>query len=250
VIPGVHQFLNLALQLSIPEAYGPTIPPPSILPSWEQDACNLVGQLADPLIPAPKVFFVGDSISFGWPWWDPVNLVQKQGKWDTLFPGLGGWTAFDLAIGGSLSINCQYQLNLIAANSAALAKLRQVEFAVVEVGTNDVQAKVSNDVIAVRTMILVSTLLNLHPSLKVLLYGIFPRTGEVGGESAADANVRISAINRDVSRIPGLETASLRYRDLFSELDDPDLFRDGIHPNDEGYKVWAGSIAESLLQPW
>lgn len=82
---------------------------------------------------------------------------------------------------------------------------------------------------------------------KVLLLGVFPR------ERAADKNQqmeKITAINERIAKLD--DGKNVRYLDITQKFMGDDgklnqkLFSDGLHPNVEGYQVWADAMRPLL----
>jgi lysophospholipase L1-like esterase len=82
------------------------------------------------------------------------------------------------------------------------------------------------------------------PRTKIILFGIFPR-------GAKDDPVRdqVKAVNAGLS---ALAADNLKFLDIGKKFLAPDgtlprvLFPDQLHPNEQGYQIWAGAINSTL----
>ena len=108
-------------------------------------------------------------------------------------------------------------------------------------GTNNINRN-ANDDIAEGDRAIVNEFLKRQPQAKVLLLGIFPRG------PAADNPFRasIKAINEKLATIA--DNQRVFYMDIgdkFLAADgtlSTEIMPDGLHPNLQGYKIWADAI--------
>ena len=83
------------------------------------------------------------------------------------------------------------------------------------------------------------------PKTKILLLGIFPR---VTVDPWAGANVVMA--NRLIEKLDGQK--SIHYLDIGASFRNErgrlifDIMPDGLHPNEEGYEIWAEAIRPTL----
>lgn len=240
MIPGVNRHLNLVLENASPLYH----PVPQSVPTWPQTANELTVAFVNA---APKILFVGDSITQGWPWWfEPILWTT------TYFPALP-IPHMNLGIGGNTALNSLWQLNALAnfsqIGNAGVETLAGVDHVVLMIGTGDVNAtpvehygKEVADIIVTRILLNVATLVNLNPNLKVLLYKIFPRF-----PFTQPVNTFIGLINSRLAEVVGLETSSLHLREV-SNFVEADFIEppDGIHLTLAGYARWASHIEPEI----
>jgi beta-glucosidase len=172
------------------------------------------------------ILFVGNSITHGWEsagktWWDqyyaPLNAVNMGFGWD--------WT----------------QHTLWRLEHSDFSHISP-KLAVVLIGTNNSNGDDCNAEEIADGMIAVCGRLNKYfPDMKILLLANFPR--EPGPCSQRE---KLKKANRLASRIADGKQffyLDLSYRFLDQNLGlRTDLMPDNLHPNAEGYRVWAEAM--------
>ncbi|TWT96053.1 GDSL-like Lipase/Acylhydrolase [Botrimarina colliarenosi] len=180
-----------------------------------------------------QLVFVGDSITHGW---------ENGGKsiWAERFGPRG---AFNIGFSGDRTEHVLWRLGVESGkNNNEIAGLTPKLF-VVMIGTNNTGHRQDPpEAIAEGIEQIVDRLLEVAPDSKVLLLAIFAR-----GENADDP---LRVINDGVNEL----IAELGDRDRVEFLDINDVFLDDdgtlpksvmpdlLHPNTEGYQLWADAI--------
>ncbi len=83
------------------------------------------------------------------------------------------------------------------------------------------------------------------PHTKIILFGIFPR-----GEKNDPVRDQVKAVNNGLSQLA--DGGKIRYLDIGDKFLSPDgtlprsLFPDLLHPNTQGYQIWAGALLPIL----
>jgi lysophospholipase L1-like esterase len=171
------------------------------------------------------VLFVGDSIT---DWW----ARSGEAVWDQHFAPL---RAANFGIAGDTTQGVLWRMR-----NGELAGF-EAKLIVHMLGTNNINRNDNADIVAGNRAIL-DEFRSRQPQAKVLLLGVFPR-----GE-AADNPFR-SAIEEINSGLAGLaDGRQVFYMDIgdrFLSGDgvlSPEVFPDGLHPNERGYQIWADAI--------
>lgn len=180
------------------------------------------------------VLFLGDSITEFW----ADNAVWRQH-----YAPLG---AANFGIAGDKTQNVLWRLT-----DGELDGL-QPKVVVLLIGTNDFgQDHDSPDEVARGVTAVLASVRQRLPEARVLLLGIFPRD-----DASAPPAAQIASANAALARLD--DGDRVRFLDLTSVLAGPDgaprpgLLRDGLHPTEEGYGVWADAmdpLLHGLLTP-
>lgn len=110
------------------------------------------------------------------------------------------------------------------------------------VGTNDLSRKRSVEHLVRNVQYLMVSLRKELPGARLLLQSILPREGERGPE-VRDANRHLRQFSPSVNA---------HYLDLWPALAlpdgslNPDLARDSVHLNDDGYRLWRAELEPAL----
>ena len=173
------------------------------------------------------LLFVGDSIT---DWW----RQERRGLpvWNEFFAPL---KAANFGIAGDTTQGVLWRMQNGELDGF------QAKLIVLMLGTNNINRN-ANDDIAEGDRAIVNEFLKRQPQAKVLLLGVFPRG------AAADNPFRasIKAINEKLATIA--DNQRVFYMDIgdkFLAADgtlSTEIMPDGLHPNLQGYKIWADAI--------
>jgi lysophospholipase L1-like esterase len=171
------------------------------------------------------LLFVGDSITDGW---------RNRGLevWNRYFAPL---KAANFGIGGDTTQGVLWRMQ-----NGELEGFK-AKLIVLMLGTNNINRN-ANDDIAEGDRAIVNEFLKRQPQAKVLLLGVFPRG------PAADNPFRasIKTINEKLATIA--DNQRVFYMDIGDKFLAADgtlpaaIMPDGLHPNAQGYKIWADAI--------
>ena len=184
----------------------------------------------DEIAAGPKNYdlaFIGDSITDFW-----QNSRSGGGK--VAKESFKGLSILNLGVMGDRIDNMMWRLS----NGEGTGWTAKV--IMILCGTNDIGKKRDGKTVAARTAELVEYVKELHPEAKIVLLPILPRVdpkrGPAANERIAEANKLTEAL-ADGKRVYRLDfTAKLL--DESGALNES-LFKDGLHPNEDGYKIWA-----------
>lgn len=114
-------------------------------------------------------------------------------------------------------------------------------------GTNNIGKRASGEKVAALMEGLVKYLRESHPEAKIVLVKIFPRADNKAG---ANAKERIDEANRLTEKlIDGVNIVKLDIRQSFLNDDGSlkeELFKDKLHPNESGYRIWAAAAFDVI----
>lgn len=176
-----------------------------------------------------KVVFLGDSISDNW------GDVDRDG------PGAGVWReriaplgSANFGVPGDTTANVLWRIR-----DGELAG--QPRLVVLEIGTNDLGYGGSTAETVAGMSAVIDAIVEASPESRILLMGILPR-----GEGSDDPLTREArAVNDQVSGWAGDRISYLDIGAKFLNADgtlDTGLFLDGLHPNAQGYELWADAL--------
>lgn len=188
--------------------------------------------------------FVGDSITHNWERKNEKRHVYGQKVFEKEF---GNLRTINLGFGGDRVETVHWRL----ANGELDGY--KADFFCVLIGTNNRQN--TSEEISGGIKALVDLIKSKHPESKIILMTILPRNDihppKVTEEIIArvrGANPLIEAWAKEDSQI-----TLLNLDDKFQNADGTlksELFNDGIHPNAEGYRIWATALKEIMdLKP-
>ncbi|MHC4822400.1 MAG: GDSL-type esterase/lipase family protein [Planctomycetota bacterium] len=177
-----------------------------------------------------RIAFFGDSITQGW---------EGAGKevWQENYAPL---QAVNLGIGGDRTEHVLWRMR------HGNLKNMEPEVCVVMIGTNNTGSDSSSE-IAKGVQAVVAELLFTLPETQVLLLAIFPR--------GADAKDGLRVINEGANAIVkdwAGDQDQVHYLDINAPMLDHDgvlpkeIMPDLLHPNEEGYRIWAEAMAPKL----
>src|SRR5687767_11210233 len=173
------------------------------------------------------LLFVGDSIT---DWW----RQEQRGLpvWNEYFAPL---KAANFGIAGDTTQGVLWRMQNGELDGF------QAKLIVLMLGTNNINRN-PNDEIAAGDRAIIEELLKRQPQAKVLLLGIFPR----GAQADNPFRASIKTINDKLATIA--DNQRVFYMDIgdkFLAADGTlpaDIMPDGLHPNAQGYKIWADAI--------
>lgn len=177
------------------------------------------------------LLFIGDSIMHGW---------ETTGKRvaDNHF---SGFSIYNIGFSGDRTENVLWRINHGEIDGI------NPELAVVMIGTNNTGHRQDSPECTARGIEMILDELNEKlPDTEVLLLAIFPR-GETPDDELRQIN---TAINQRIEHLADGET--VRYLNLNSVfLDDngelsEDIMPDLLHPNEQGYKLWAEAMLPEI----
>ena len=186
-----------------------------------------------------KLVFVGDSITHGW---------ENSGK-KLWAKRLGPRGAFNIGFSGDRTEHVLWRLGVGSGKiNNEIAGIDPKLF-VVMIGTNNTgHRKGDPDATAAGIEQIVDRLLELAPESKVLLLAIFAR-----GAAADDELRQINdAVNERIAKLDERERVEfLNINEVFLDDDGTlpkSVMPDRLHPNEEGYKLWADAIEEPIAR--
>ncbi|MEJ6601417.1 MAG: GDSL-type esterase/lipase family protein [Verrucomicrobiia bacterium] len=177
-----------------------------------------------------ELIFIGDSITHGWDTTGSGTHIWEK----TYAP----FQAINMGFGGD-----RIQHVLWRFEHGALVGISP-KVAVVMIGTNNWRNN-THEEIAEGVEEICDQIRERLPNTKILLLGIFPR---VSVDPWAGANVVMA--NRLIEKLDDGEW--IHYLDIGSSFRDKrgrlifEIMPDGLHPNEEGYNVWAEAIRPKL----
>lgn len=185
-----------------------------------------------------QVFFIGDSITDAW---------RSKGRevWDANYAPLN---AVNFGISGDRT---QHLLWRLQNGEIGVMKPKAI---VMMIGTNNVGLNSDKKTrrntvpeIAAGIEANIKYLREQLPDARILLLGIFPR-----GEKESQERADVAAVNEIVSKLD--DGKNVFYLDLAPKFLEADgtlpktIMPDLLHPNLEGYKIWAEAIREPLAK--
>lgn len=170
---------------------------------------------------------LGDSISL----WFPHELLPD------------GITWLNQGISGEGSVGLLRRLDLIAETEPSIIYLM--------IGINDLLRDVTDDTLLANQQQIIQDLKKMHPDTKIVLQTILPHAGDRSTWESRDqllaiSNDRIHNLNGRLAILAEQEdVAYLDLQPMFTNMNGNlrlDLTTDGLHLNDNGYRVWASAL--------
>ena len=179
---------------------------------------------------------VGDSISDFW-------SNEKSGGGKVLKARFGQYKILNLGVMGDRIENMMWRLENGEAEGYK-AKVFQVL-----AGTNNIGKRASGEEVAAGVERIVRFLREKFPESRIILMPILPRADRKAG---ANAKERIDKANELIMKLAdgdGVVIMDLRKNFLLEtgELNEK-LFKDALHPNKDGYNVWADTLEVKLAE--
>lgn len=195
-----------------------------------------------------QVLFVGDSIT---QFWLGQDYPEQAALWRKDFsdPASPNY-ALNLGVAGDRTENVL--LRLLEKNRGGFGELDnpdlQPKIIVLMIGINntwhtdgDIVSAVAKGQVAV-----IRRLRDLRPKAIILVNSLLPTNDEARNESI------VIPINRRLAASVARLGKGFVFLDLYPSFLGPDgkengqLFRDGVHPNTQGYRVWEGQLLPEL----
>ena len=176
------------------------------------------------------VLFLGDSITQGWG-------AAGKNVWNKEF---GSLKPANFGIAGDRT---QHVLWRIAQGELDGISPQVV---VLMIGTNNMPHTADEVAKGVREIV---TQIHAHlPQTQVLLLGILPRGNDPRDARTIQLREKISAVNRILATFD--DGGKTRFLDIGAKFLDPtggiaaDVMKDGVHPGEKGYQIWAEAIID------
>ena len=186
------------------------------------------------------VLFLGDSITDGW---------RGRGGADVWKKHFEPHKAANFGIGGDRTEHVLWRITNGELDGIS------PKVAVLMIGTNNSGAN-SAEEIAEGVALIVKTLREKQPHMKVLLLAVFPRAGkrEQGAEKVpvADLHPKIGDVNKIIAKLD--DGKMVRYLDIGPKFLDTDgalakeIMPDFLHLSEKGYQIWADAITPLLSE--
>lgn len=247
---------SLAVAQGATPNFASTQPQPRV-EYWQQRQATIDAQLAETArLAAVKLVFVGDSITDFWllgddPW--IPGRLHGRAIWDTSFGGAVPHNyALNIGISGDRTEHLLFRIlpkaqgGLGQLDPAALAP----EFFVLMVGINNsyaAEAPVADSVLE-GVLAVMRALHARKPGTRLILQSILP-TSEPERNAAV---VRpVNARLKELVKSPEFQSFTI-WLDLYLAFlnaqgqQDAQLFVDGLHPSEAGYRVWRDRLVPAL----
>lgn len=171
------------------------------------------------------VLFLGDSITAGW---------TGKGKevWEKTY---ADYQPGDFGVSGDKTQNVLWRI----ANGEIDGLHPQLT--IFMLGTNNLSTDTADDIAAADTKII--HLVQEKTGSKVLVLAVFPRDHKGDDEQTM---VKVNQINQALAKLDNGDT--IRYLDIGKVFLGPDgkvnkdIMNDGLHPNAQGYQLWADAM--------
>lgn len=180
---------------------------------------------------APKVVFLGNSITHYWGGEPKAPIARSEDSWQKMLAPLG---TRNFGFGNDRIENVLWRIyhdELDGFDASHVVML---------IGTNNLAHNTDKEIIA-GLRLLVTGIQQRQPKAKILLSGLLPRTG---------METRITNINKAIAMLARpLGVTYIQPGKVFTLPNgkiDTRLFSDGLHPNDAGYQKLAAYLAPLL----
>jgi lysophospholipase L1-like esterase len=176
--------------------------------------------------------FIGDSITQGW---------EKRGTnvWKEFY---GHRKALNFGVSGD-----RIQHVLWRFENGQLDGVK-AKVAVVMIGTNNSNKEDNTEAdILEGVTVIVNQIRTRQPDTKIILLGIFPR-----GQTFSPQRGKILQVNQALAKLD--DGQHIFYLDFGSQLIEKDgsisknIMPDALHPNENGYRIWANAIEPKLKE--
>ena len=184
------------------------------------------------------VLFLGDSITHGW---------EGKAAWKKTFEPL---KAANFGIGGDRTQHVLWRITEGKELEGINPKV-----AVLMIGTNNVGGNTPEE-IAEGIKAIVNELRHAKPHIKVLLLGVFPRSGKKPSDplkvAPGEQNTKIKQINDIIAKLD--DGKNVQYLDIGSKFLDSEgnlpkeIMPDFLHLSDKGYEIWASAIETKVKE--
>ena len=238
----LHRLLFLVVAASLPLAYAQTSKPDASAAMEKPDAKGGFRKMHESFLERSKsgpigLLFIGDSITAGW---TRAPEVWKE-YYDKYQPA-------NFGIGGDQTQHVIWRIENGELNGI------HPKVVVLMLGTNNTGANTADEIAAADKKI-VQMIRAKIPETKVLLLAIFPRgpRKDKEGKITDDGVSRMSIIRAANAQLAKLDDGkNVRFLDIGPKFLDADgkipdsIMPDQLHPNVEGYKIWAAAMQPTL----
>jgi lysophospholipase L1-like esterase len=180
---------------------------------------------------APKVVFIGNSITHFWGGEPKSTIVRGESSWQQVLAPLG---ARNFGFGNDRIENVLWRIYHDELDGYDASQI------VILIGTNNLSVNTDKEIIA-GLKLLVTGIQKRQPKAKILLSGILPRK---------DMEARVKTVNKGIAMLAKpLGVTYIQPGQVFLKPDgkiDARLFSDGLHPNEAGYQQLANYLAPLL----
>ncbi|MCF7818002.1 MAG: hypothetical protein K9M54_08980 [Kiritimatiellales bacterium] len=183
-----------------------------------------------------ELLFVGDSITQGW-------LKEGAESWTASFSGAPNH-ALNLGVAGDRTEHVLYRL--LSAADGGMGNLDdprlKPKIIVLMIGTNNLFNNPPDEIIE-GVVAVCDRLRELEPQARIILCSILPTKDDERNRTL------VVPVNRQLQTL-----AKVQWLDLYptfvneSGLQRSDFFRDGLHPNADGYRVWRDLLMHSIIR--
>ena len=178
-----------------------------------------------------KLVFLGDSITDGWRGGNGKPIFEQY---------YGKYNALNLGIGGDRTEHVLWRID-----HGELDGLMP-KVVVLMIGTNNLgtHQSVQDTIEGIKCD--VNAIHQKLPEAKILLLAVFPRVAKPDQDYPAE----IKQVNEAISKLDGKD--NVKYLDIGSKFLNSegalprDVMPDGLHPNANGYKIWAEAMQPTL----
>ena len=225
---------------------------------WQRRQADIDTQLRDTAaLPAYRLVFVGDSITDFWLFDNNPWGKGRYGRriWDESFGGRDPANrALNLGISGDRLEHVLHRLKPRAEGGLGVldAPGLKPEFLVVLIGINNTWAgeEPLADSVFAGVQAVLTSLRQRQPQARLIVQSLLPTNEpEKNRDVVLPVNQRLVAL---LASPPWAGQA--RYLDLYASFVDgqgrqiASLFTDGLHPNEDGYRVWRDRLLPTLQQ--
>lgn len=186
------------------------------------------------------IVFFGDSITHNWERANKGSDVYGQKVWQEEFAGM---KVLNCGFGGDRVENCHWR-----AENGELAGYKADVFCVL-IGTNNRQN--TSEEISGGVKAFVKKIEECHPESRIVLMTILPRCDIDPPKVTEEIIARVRGAN-PLIRQWAAQDDRITLLDLDEFFQNPDgsvkkeLFNDGIHPNEAGYRIWARELKKAI----
>jgi lysophospholipase L1-like esterase len=221
---------------------------------WQVRAADIAKQLAAPESLKPiRIVFVGDSITDFWhldanPWF-PGKFCGRA-VWDESFGGANpAWTALNLGVSGDRIEHVLHRLQPASEGGEGWLDRADLQpdriFVLLGINNSFDAEKPATDSIVRGVTATIARIRERKPDAQIVVQSLLPTDDPAKNRDLVlPVNAALAALAKG--------GAGLRYLDLYAGFVDDagaqrrDLFNDGLHPSQAGYRVWRDRVAAFL----
>jgi lysophospholipase L1-like esterase len=175
----------------------------------------------------PRIVFFGNSITHFWGGEPKGHVVRGSDSWKAVMEPLG---VQNMGFGWDRIENVLWRVYHGELDGYAPEQI------VLMIGTNNLHLNSDAEIVA-GLKLLVQAIRTRQPGTQILLIGILPRRNE---------EKRLTALNEEIARAAGdLNVTFAQPGTVFLQPDgkiNESLFTDGLHPNEQGYRLLASKL--------